>query len=171
KRNFEVEGICILLDPAADMGIETATMEEKAEEEQVTWRRETVLRDSLNVKLNRTGVENPWFFFGVSYPGALSAWFRLKFPLSTCGSLASSTVVLAVYNYTKFDHQIFLSAGPECKTALQDVTNLVDQGLASNTEVVNDVERAPDDPNTSFNSNNQQPQQMKLTVLWTPLSL
>ncbi|CAN1323432.1 Probable serine protease EDA2 [Linum perenne] len=95
-----------------------------------------LLVDSLNVKLNRTGVENPWFFFGVSYPGALSAWFRLKFPLSTCGSLASSTVVLAVYNYTKFDHQIFLSAGPECKTALQDVTNLVDQGLASNTEVV-----------------------------------
>ncbi|CAN1226030.1 Probable serine protease EDA2 [Linum perenne] len=93
-------------------------------------------QDSLNLKLNRTGVENPWFFFGVSYPGALSAWFRLKFPHLTCGSLASSAVVLAVYNYTEFDQQIGLSAGPECKAALQDVTNLVDQGLASNTETV-----------------------------------
>jgi hypothetical protein len=39
-------------------------------------------------------------------PGALSAWFRLKFPHLTCGSLASSGVVLAVYNYTDFDKQV-----------------------------------------------------------------
>lgn len=43
---------------------------------------------------------------GVSYPGALSAWFRLKFPHLTCGSLASSAVVLAVYNFTEFDQQV-----------------------------------------------------------------
>lgn len=60
----------------------------------------------MNLKHNRANVENPWFFFGVSYPGALSAWFRLKFPHLTCGSLASSAVVLAVYNYTEFDQQV-----------------------------------------------------------------
>jgi pimeloyl-ACP methyl ester carboxylesterase len=64
------------------------------------------MQESLNLKLNRTGVENPWFVFGVSYSGALSAWFRLKFPHLTCGSLASSAVVLAVYNYTEFDQQV-----------------------------------------------------------------
>ncbi|GMP27229.1 hypothetical protein CsSME_00003312 [Camellia sinensis var. sinensis] len=87
---------------------------------------------SLNAKLNRSNVENPWFFFGVSYPGALSAWFRLKFPHLTCGSLASSAVVLAVYNYTEFDQQIGVSAGPECKAALQEVNQLVEQRLVTN---------------------------------------
>ena len=65
-----------------------------------------LMQESLNLKLNRTGVENPWFVFGVSYSGALSAWFRLKFPHLTCGSLASSAVVLAVYNYSEFDQQV-----------------------------------------------------------------
>ncbi|GJV90788.1 probable serine protease EDA2 [Tanacetum coccineum] len=79
-----------------------------------------------------TNVENPWFVFGVSYAGALSAWFRLKFPHLTCGSLASSGVVLAVYNFTEFDQQVGESAGPECKAVLQEVTQLVEQKLASN---------------------------------------
>ncbi|KAJ8451951.1 hypothetical protein Cgig2_007434 [Carnegiea gigantea] len=63
-------------------------------------------QDSLNLKLGRSNVENPWFIFGVSYAGALSAWFRLKFPHLTCGSLASSAVVLDVYNFTEFDEQL-----------------------------------------------------------------
>ena len=138
-------------------------------------------QDSLNRKLNRSNVENPWFVFGGSYAGALSAWFRLKFPHLTCGSLASSGVVLAVYNFTDFDRQVnvldtalsvncnsfsnilFLgyrafslllmrqlvcifwiwfqssvvlqvgvSAGPECKAILQEVTQLVEERLESN---------------------------------------
>ncbi|KAL6993299.1 putative serine protease eda2, partial [Sarracenia purpurea var. burkii] len=84
-------------------------------------------KESLNVKLNRSNVENPWFVFGISYPGALSAWFRLKFPHLTCGSLASSAVVLAVYNFIEFDQQIGLPAGPECKATLQEVNQLVEQ--------------------------------------------
>ncbi|KAI4327698.1 hypothetical protein L6164_020127 [Bauhinia variegata] len=86
-------------------------------------------QDSLNVRFNRTKTENPWFVFGISYPGALSAWFRLKFPHLTCGSLASSAVVLAVYNYTEFDQQVGESAGAECKAALQETTRLIDQRL------------------------------------------
>lgn len=70
------------------------------------------LQDSLNAKLNRTNADNPWFVFGVSYPGALSAWFRLKFPHLTCGSLASSAVVLAVYNFTEFDQQVKIVISP-----------------------------------------------------------
>ncbi|RDX85567.1 putative serine protease EDA2, partial [Mucuna pruriens] len=87
--------------------------------------------DSLNAKLNRTKIENSWFIFGGSYAGALSAWFRLKFPHLTCGSLASSAVVLAVYNFTEFDQQIGESAGSECKQALQETTQLIEQKLAT----------------------------------------
>ncbi|GFY87978.1 serine carboxypeptidase S28 family protein [Actinidia rufa] len=96
-------------------------------------------QESLNEKLNRSKVENPWFVFGISYPGALSAWFRLKFPHLTCGSLASSAVVLAVYNFTEFDQQIGVSAGPECKAALQDVNQLVEQRLATNGNALKDL--------------------------------
>lgn len=117
--------------------------------------------------------------FGISYSGALSAWFRLKFPHLTCGSLSSSGVVLAVHNFTEFDQQvgilglcftnlcgslfhyshfmdlvsdeaaclnkfnsicicmqIGISAGPECKAALQEVTQLVEEGLNSNRTAV-----------------------------------
>ncbi|CAK9137389.1 unnamed protein product, partial [Ilex paraguariensis] len=91
------------------------------------------MRESLNAKLN-TNVENPWFVFGVSYPGALSAWFRLKFPHLTCGSFASSAVVLAVYNFTEFDQQIGELAGLECKAVLQEVNQLVEQRLSSNAK-------------------------------------
>ncbi|TVU32048.1 hypothetical protein EJB05_23764 [Eragrostis curvula] len=86
-------------------------------------------QESLNARYNRTGADNPWFVFGISYAGALSAWFRLKFPHLTCGSLASSAVVLAVYNFTDFDKQVGESAGPECKAALQEITKLVDERL------------------------------------------
>ncbi|KHN41677.1 Putative serine protease EDA2 [Glycine soja] len=89
-------------------------------------------RDSLNAKLNRTKTENPWFVFGGSYAGALSAWFRLKFPHLTCGSLASSAVVLAVYNFTEYDQQIGESAGAECKAVLQETTQLIEHKLATN---------------------------------------
>ncbi|KAG0579592.1 hypothetical protein KC19_4G109100 [Ceratodon purpureus] len=90
-------------------------------------------QDLVNKQFNRTtGEDNPWFVFGVSYPGALSAWFRLKFPHLVRGSLASSGVVLAVHNYTAFDEQVAASAGPACASALREVTRRVDIELASN---------------------------------------
>ncbi|XP_047310453.1 probable serine protease EDA2 [Impatiens glandulifera] len=93
-------------------------------------------QDSLNTKLNRSSVENPWFVFGISYSGALSAWFQLKFPHLSCGSLASSAVVLSVYNFTQFDRQIGESAGPQCKAALQEVTHLTEQRLEDDKKAV-----------------------------------
>ncbi|CAN6698682.1 unnamed protein product [Malus baccata var. baccata] len=93
-------------------------------------------QNGLNVKLNRNKGDNPWFVFGVSYPGALSAWFRVKFPHLTCGSLASSAVVEAIYDFTEFDQQIGESAGPECKAALQETTHLVEQSLTTNGKAI-----------------------------------
>lgn len=98
-------------------------------------------QDSLDLKLDRkkTSVkkpENSWFVFGISYSGALSAWFHVKFPHLTCGSLASSAVVLAVYNFTEFDQQIGVSAGPECKAVIQETNQLIETRMASNKKAL-----------------------------------
>ena len=65
------------------------------------------------IKKNRMhGVtaSNKCITIGGSYPGALSAWFRAKYPHLTVGAIASSAVVLAVEDFRDFDEQIYLSA-------------------------------------------------------------
>ena len=44
---------------------------------------------------------NTWINVGGSYPGALSAWFRLKYPTKTVGAISSSGVVHAIQSYTR----------------------------------------------------------------------
>ena len=44
-----------------------------------------------------------WLMIGGSYPGALSAWFRLKYPELATAAWSSSGVILAVENFTAFD--------------------------------------------------------------------
>jgi len=39
---------------------------------------------------------NPWISIGGSYAGAMSSWFRAKYPHLTVGAIGSSGVVLAV---------------------------------------------------------------------------
>jgi len=68
---------------------------------------------------------NKWITIGGSYPGALSAWFRTKYPHLTAGAVASSAVILAVEDFRDFDEQIFLSAnksGEFCPQAIRNLT-------------------------------------------------
>ncbi len=77
---------------------------------------------------------NPWVTVGGSYPGALSAWFRYKYPHLTIGSIASSAVVQAIENYSDFDLQMYLSAkksGDDCVKAITDSNARVDRILDS----------------------------------------
>lgn len=96
-------------------------------------------QDLLKSRYSLPQLENPWFVFGVSYSGALSAWFQLKFPHLSFGSLASSGVVEAIFNYTAFDEQVAKSAGPVCSKALQQVTLLVEKGLSTNATAVKSI--------------------------------
>lgn len=53
-------------------------------------------------KLHRID-KSPWIAVGGSYPGALSAWYRYKYPHLTIGALASSAVVNAIVDFKQFD--------------------------------------------------------------------
>mmetsp|Transcript_7831 Transcript_7831/g.6927 ORF Transcript_7831/g.6927 Transcript_7831/m.6927 type:complete len:367 (+) Transcript_7831:304-1404(+) len=72
---------------------------------------------------------------GGSYPGALSAWFREKYPHIADASWASSAVVNAIDNYDLFDYQIWnstLRSSSYCTGTIQNLTlvydRLVEQG-------------------------------------------
>ncbi|XP_024540517.1 probable serine protease EDA2 [Selaginella moellendorffii] len=89
-------------------------------------------QDLINHRTNSTS-DNPWIVMGGSYSGALSAWFKLKFPHLAVGSVASSGVVQAIFKFTKFDEQVAESAGATCSAALRAVTRLAEQGLKENS--------------------------------------
>jgi len=75
----------------------------------------------------------PWISIGGSYPGALSAWYRAKFPHLSIGSLASSAVVNSILNFIDFDRQVRISAlksGPECPEAIINITKYAEDQLA-----------------------------------------
>lgn len=76
----------------------------------------------------------PWITIGGSYPGALSAWFRYKYPHLTVGALASSAVVEAIEDFVDFDAQIrtsTLKSGPQCPESIQNLTKLAEFYLSN----------------------------------------
>jgi len=78
------------------------------------------------------GTERPWMTYGGSYPGALSAWFRYKYPHITVGAVASSAVINSIEDYTDYDHQLYLSAkksGNQCVERIQEINNYIDDKL------------------------------------------
>ena len=90
------------------------------------------------IKNKKHGVDsqNKWITVGGSYAGAMSAWFRSKYPHLTVGAIGSSGVVLAVEDFSAFDDQIYESAaknGQECATTLQAVNKYV-EGKISGSE-------------------------------------
>lgn len=56
----------------------------------------------ISEKYNLTR-KNTWICFGGSYPGSLSAWFRLKFPHLVYAAVASSAPVRAELDFTDYN--------------------------------------------------------------------
>ncbi|PRP85970.1 hypothetical protein PROFUN_06092 [Planoprotostelium fungivorum] len=88
-------------------------------------------REGLRVGDN-ANAEFKIFNIGVSYSGALSAWFRLKYPHVTEGSIASSGVVNAILEFDQFDAQIVSATGSACSTVLLKTMRQLESLISNN---------------------------------------
>jgi len=74
---------------------------------------------------------------GGSYPGALSAWFKEKYPHLAVASWASSAVVYPIANFWQFDEQIYTStvkSGEECPNTINKIFSNVEDALLAGGE-------------------------------------
>ncbi|KTC72577.1 serine carboxypeptidase [Legionella birminghamensis] len=70
-----------------------------------------------------------WVSFGGSYPGSLSAYYRLQHPELVVGALASSAPVRAKEDFNEYDQHVTRVAGVECATQMRQVVQEVENVL------------------------------------------
>ncbi|MGZ3688569.1 MAG: S28 family serine protease, partial [Bdellovibrionota bacterium] len=75
-----------------------------------------------------------WISIGGSYPGALSAFYRQKYPTLVVGALASSGPVQAKANFEEYDLDVNDVAGPDCAASIRKVVAQVEAAIANNPD-------------------------------------
>jgi len=106
--------------------------------------------------LDLSDLPSKWIVFGCSYSGALSAWFRTKYPHLVVGSIAPSGPVYALTNYTSYFAWFEKVASPSCvaavKSAVQSITDQLttDQGRKNLSQTFNTCLEIASDPHDQY---------------------
>jgi pimeloyl-ACP methyl ester carboxylesterase len=79
--------------------------------------------------------KNKWISFGGSYPGSLSAWFRLKYPDLVYAAVSSSAPMQAIVdfsNYMVVVNEALSKYSPECPKQIQSAIKQIKPLLRTN---------------------------------------
>ncbi|EHY55323.1 putative extracellular serine carboxypeptidase [Exophiala dermatitidis] len=82
--------------------------------------------------LNLTAPGTPYIAYGGSYAGGLVAFLRVLYPDLTWGSISSSGVTEAIYDYWQYYEPIRQYGPPECIATQEKLINVVDNILTHN---------------------------------------
>lgn len=81
------------------------------------------------VKSDLNSINSKVLTIGGSYPGNLAAWFRLKYPSSSVGSIASSAPLLAQTNFPEYmevvSQAILEFSGQACFNAMENAAEVI----------------------------------------------
>lgn len=92
-------------------------------------------RQFIQKEFNLTNV-NKWISHGGSYPGSLSAWWRLKYPHLVHGAISSSAPMVALVDFTDYLNVVNSSLeyfAPGCSSHISKATNEVEKMIRSET--------------------------------------
>ena len=79
------------------------------------------------------GWSGKWVAFGGSYPGSLSAFYRLNYPELVVGALASSAPVKAKANFEEYDAHVTKVVGSQCAAKMREVVNEIEAARGNDT--------------------------------------
>ena len=76
-----------------------------------------------------------WVTFGGSYPGSLSAYYRLRYPELAVGALASSAPVQAKDNFEEYDAHVTKVAGPRCAEQMREAYREIEAAVTDSSRM------------------------------------
>merc|ERR1711865_335183 len=81
------------------------------------------------LQLRASASSSKFVTFGGSYPGNLAAWFKLKYPSLTVGSVASSAPVFAEYDFEQYAQVVGNALGNPGIGGSKDCADKITQGV------------------------------------------
>lgn len=76
-----------------------------------------------------------WISFGGSYPGSLSAYYRLRHPELVAGALASSAPVMAKEDFIEYDEHVGKVLPVQCANKVRETVYQIEQSLSKPAEL------------------------------------
>ena len=92
--------------------------------------------------MNEDDIKRPTIVVGGSYPGALAAWFKTKYPHLAVAAWAASAVVQPITDYWEDDEQVYLStleSGEWCPRNIQILSHWLTEEAAKRLNKMKNV--------------------------------